>query len=81
MAKTIVFKKKFEDKLKKFKIKTIFVQNIKAQCKSGQVTDQINRLNRLSRWNDFIDYAFVWEFSRSKNKAHPDAYWRNIASK
>lgn len=61
MAKTIVFKPEFEAKLKKLKIKTKFVSNIKKHSHNGSTfNEQIAFLNTLLTWNGFIRSAFVW---------------------
>ena len=76
MSKTIVFKKEFEDKLKKLKIKTKFVMNMKYYCKINyyDLQDHICDLNRRIYWFNFVDDAFCWY-----NTLEGRAYWEDIA--
>ena len=75
MSKTIVFKKEFEDKLKKLKIKTKFVNNIKAYCKlrDRDLQKHIDRLNLQETWDHFTYWSFIWGET-------PEGYdyWNNI---
>ena len=75
MSKTIVFKKEFEDKLKELKIKTKFVNNIKAYCKlrDRDLQKHIDRLNKMPNWCSFINNAFAWVYTPEGR-----AYWEDI---
>jgi len=71
MAKTIVFKEKFEKKLKKLRVKIKFVNNVKKQ-------GTLRCLQTISEDDDFESFvasAFKWVFT-------PEGYlfWENIAA-
>jgi hypothetical protein len=79
MAKTIIFKKEFEDKLKKLKIKTKFLKNLKngkgclqRRYFSGQ--ERIEEINTRVSWWGFVNGMAIWE---STPEGHN--YWENIA--
>jgi hypothetical protein len=86
MSKTIVFKKEFEDKLKKLRIKTKFINNLKTvKDPLGSITsledspslkERIEKLNDRYYWIDFIYGSFTWD---KTPEGH--AYWENIARK
>jgi hypothetical protein len=82
MAKTIVFKPEFEEKLKKLKIKTKFIYNIKRDLdiKLQDTTDKtlIKRIEELDdrpSWRLFILGAFVWEYTPEGKD-----YWSYIST-
>lgn len=75
MAKTIVFKPEFEAKLKKLKIKTKFVSNIKNRTISNKAfKEHIIYLNSKSNWNNFISNAFLWDYTPEKY-----VFWEEIS--
>ena len=65
---TITFKPEFESKLKRLRIKTKFVKNLKGYVKQIGVSDSnqeilnqiIKNLNTSSSWDLFITRAFTW---------------------
>jgi len=72
MSKTIIFKPEFEKKLKRLKIKTKFVRNLR-NCKF--VYTNLGLLNITNDWEDFIRLAFKWS-----NSPEGFEYWDNIAN-
>ena len=78
MSKTIIFKKEFEDKLKKLRIKTRFVKNFRNPKWDIPINeDKYKKLfNSAKDWNSFIGYAFQWH-----NTPERFQYWCEIAWK
>lgn len=62
MAKTIIFKPEFEQKLKELKVKTKFVNNLKAYCKQCHycLATKIAALNNKDTFSRFIGEGFIW---------------------
>lgn len=76
---TIVFKKEFEVKLKKLRIKTKFIHNIKHYRTEGDsFKERIIFLNKESNknWRNFILAAFSWE-----NTPEGVNYWSKVSEK
>jgi len=80
MAKTIVFKKEFEDKLKKLKIKTKFLNNLTIESVNKNVyqhfttlKEVVNSLNLSYNWSRFLSRSFVWSDSNEGSQ-----YWFDI---
>jgi hypothetical protein len=73
----IQFKSDFELKLKRLRIKTLFLKEIK---KSGpkkiRIIDRAIRLNGKSNWSSFIQSAFVWG-----NTGDGHDFWYEISKK
>jgi len=70
MAKTIVFKKEFEDKLKKLKIKTKFLNNLTVESVNQNIGNHfqtieevVKHLNSKQSWLDFLRCSFFWRTS------------------
>jgi len=72
MSKTIIFKSEFENKLKKLKIKTKFIKNLR-NYKRTYLT--LERLNAIHNWEDFISLSFKWSSTPEGFE-----YWDNIAN-
>jgi len=80
MAKTIVFKKEFEDKLKKLKIKTKFLNNLTVESvnrNSGKgfttIKEVVGHLNSQLYWQSFLSQSFYWHDSNEGSE-----YWLNL---
>lgn len=68
---TITFKEPFESKLKKLKIKTKFIHNIRKHCTgSDTLQKRIQKLNNKPDWDSFIMGAFIW-----MNSPEGPLYW------
>jgi hypothetical protein len=78
MTKTIIFKSKFEKKLKKLRIKTKFMKNVKKYVGTNfsKQDDYMNTINKnANSWHKFIVIAFIWRDTPEK-----DDFWRKIAN-
>mgnify|MGYP003529820338 CR=1 FL=1 len=78
MAKTITFKPEFETKLKKLKIKTKFINNLKhgkgiLQRTYPLLKDRVNIINDSPDWRSFVTEAFIWIDTPEK-----ETYWFEI---
>jgi len=80
MSKTIVFKSKFEKKLKKLRIKTIFVENFKKRENWRLLPDNnkeaVEELNNCRTFAGFFQSAFSWRKTPQAYK-----YWDDIFTK
>jgi mRNA-degrading endonuclease RelE of RelBE toxin-antitoxin system len=78
MSKTIVFKPEFEKKLKKLKIKTKFVKNLKnPQWPHPDKTNYYKQeFENAPNWKMFIHYAFNWARTPEDH-----FYWERISNK
>jgi hypothetical protein len=83
MAKTIVFKKEFEDKLKKLKIKTKFLKNLTVESVNSNtskdfktIEDVVKHLNSRANWERFLVESFSWWHSNEGAD-----YWRDFHNK
>jgi hypothetical protein len=83
MAKTIVFKKEFEDNLKKLKIKTKFLKNLTVEsvnknngCDLQTIEEVVKFLNFSQSFERFISRSFLWSKSNEG-----DSYWFHICNK
>jgi hypothetical protein len=74
--KPVIFKKEFEDKLKKLRIKTKFVKNIRNQHKGSKLQQRIQYLDRITYWKNFVSAAFFWV-----NTPEGWKYWVKISYK
>ena len=64
--KTIVFKKEFEDKLKKLKIKGKYINNLKnadgwVQREHSSMKKRVEEVNQIRGWFSFIDNMALWD--------------------
>jgi len=80
MAKTIVFKKEFEDKLKKLKIKTKFLNNLTVESVNQNtgnhfqtLEEVVEHLNSKQSYERFLVESFMWNTSNEGSE-----YWFNI---
>lgn len=81
MAKTLIFKKEHEEKLKKLKIKTKFSKELRRSFlqKDGRdgmipkTLDKFMSIQKNTGWYFFTSMAFNWKKSEDGY-----AYWRKI---
>jgi hypothetical protein len=78
MSKTIVFKTEFEEKLKKLKIKTKFVKNLKNPQWSfmDMIDSYKQKFENATSWKTFVVYSFRWERTPEGH-----LYWERISNK
>jgi hypothetical protein len=80
MSKTIVFKKEFEDKLKKLKIKTKFLNNLTVESVNQNtgnhfqtLEEVVEHLNSKQSYKRFLVGSFIWNTSNEGSE-----YWHSI---
>ena len=74
--KTYTFKPEFEEKLKRFKIKTRFIKNIKTLNESKYLVMCESLNNNSFDWHALISKAFTWNGSPEGHE-----FWRYISNK
>jgi hypothetical protein len=84
MAKTIVFKKEFEVLLKKHKVKTRFVKELRRYCNENQshtgiLSKRVKDLNNKENFYFFIAGAFVWNTEGGISNFENSSFWYKIA--
>lgn len=77
MAKTIIFKPEFEQKLKELKVKTKFINNLRYYCKAWEVPldKKIAEMNNVNTFKDFVGMAYIWT-----NTPEGYEFWDKIAN-
>lgn len=73
--KTYTFKPEFEEKLKRLKIKTRFIKNIKTLNESKYLVMRESLNNNSFDWHALISEAFTWNGSPEGHR-----FWSNIAN-
>ncbi len=83
MAKTIVFKKEFEVLLKKHKVKTRFVKELRRYCNekghTGGLSNRVKYLNSKENFHLFIKGAFIWGTEGGVLNLENCSFWFKIA--